>query len=245
MLVTRAAEQSADVGRLLEAAGAQVECVPLIRIGPPPDERTLQEAIDRADAFDWLVFTSAAGVEAFARRRQRPLQPQPRIAVVGPATQRALFERLGVDADLVPAQFSSAALAQALAQRAVAQESVLVIAARDASPVLAAKLREAGCRVEQVDAYTTVEAAPRDLAERIAGNDVVTFASPSAVRALVHALGDEASAPALRGKLVACIGPVTLAEARRHGLHIEIVPDDATLPALVDALCRYYTTPRS
>ncbi len=155
------------------------------------------------------------------------------------------MEKLDLRADLVPAEFSSGALADAIAKAAAAQESMLVVAARDASPVLVAKLRAIGCRVEKIDAYTTVEAAPRDLSERIGRSDVITLASPSAVRALTHALGDDAAAGALRGKLLACIGPVTLAEARGRGLHVEIIPDDATLPALVDALCRYYTTPRS
>jgi uroporphyrinogen III methyltransferase/synthase len=49
----------------------------------------------------------------------------------------------------------------------------------------------------------------------------------------------------LRGTLLACIGPVTLMEARRSGLHVEIVPESATLASLVDALCAYYQSPRS
>jgi uroporphyrinogen III methyltransferase / synthase len=245
VLVTRAPEQSADFIKLLEAAGAHVESAPLISIGPPPDERALQDAVERADGFDWLIFTSAAGVEAFARARRRPLRTPPRIAVVGPATEQALMDKMGVHADLVPTEYSSGALADALAQRAAPQDSVLVVAARDASPVLVSKLRAIGYRVEKIDAYTTVEIAPRDLSERIGRSDVIALASPSAVRALTNALGGDATAGALRGKLLACIGPVTLAEARGRGLHVEVIPDDATLPALVDALCRYYTTPRS
>ncbi len=240
MLVTRAADQSSDVVGLFEREGAQVTTLPLIRIGPPPDERRLQESVDGADTYQWIVFTSAAGVEGFARRRAQPLAQRVRLAVVGPATQSALKQRLDTDAHVIPAQFNVAALAEALIQSTGKRDRVLIVAAQDSSPVLAAKLRAAGLEVDKIDAYTTVESAPRDLGDAVARSDVITLASPSAVRALLNGLGSDATA-ALRGKLLACIGPVTLLEARERGLHVEIVPDQATLPALVAAVCRYYS----
>jgi uroporphyrinogen III methyltransferase/synthase len=37
--------------------------------------------------------------------------------------------------------------------------------------------------------------------------------------------------------IVACIGPVTAATAREHGLTVDIVADRHTIDGLVDALC--------
>jgi uroporphyrinogen-III synthase len=244
VLVTRAPDQSAHLVRLLEEQGAHVALAPLIRIGPPPHELELQHAVDNADAYDWLVFTSAASVDAFARRRHHPLKPEQRIAVVGPATGRALADILDRKADLTPEVYSSSALGDALARYLKAPQSILVVAAQDASPVLVAKLRSAGHRVTKVDAYTTVENVLTDLESLVSGSDVITLASPSAVRALVRGLGEDLAAAKLRGKLLACIGPITLFEARERGLHVEVTPDSATLPALVDAICRYYSTPQ-
>ncbi len=238
--MTGAPASSAEFVRLLEVAGAQVSSLPLIRIGPAPDEAALQDSINRADTFDWVAFTSAAGVEAFARRRGQKLDAQMRIAAVGPATQKAVHEHLDMATEDLPAQFSSSALADTIKERAKPTDSILVVTARDASPVLVEKLRAAGFAVEKADAYTTVEVIPNDLPAHVAACDVITLASPSAVRALVHGLGADAAAR-LRGKLVACIGPVTLGEARQLGLHVEVVPADASLAAIVDALCRYYT----
>ncbi|MDQ6767689.1 MAG: uroporphyrinogen-III synthase [Candidatus Eremiobacteraeota bacterium] len=242
--MTRASDQNPEFIRLLEEQGAQVASLPLIAIGPPPNERAFQDAVNRADAFDWIIFTSGAGVRSFAQRRPQPLKAEVQVAAIGPATDQAVTQWLHVRADVIPAQFSGGALADAIAQRAKAQHSMLIVAAQDASPVLAGKLRDAGYSVEKVDAYTTIEAAPPNLAQHVAASDVITLASPSAVRALARGLG-EGSASALRGKLLACLGPVTLMEARQRGLHVEIVPDAATFSALVDALCRYYTTPHS
>jgi uroporphyrinogen-III synthase len=243
VLVTSAPREGSDVAGLLEAQGAQVSFAPLIRIGPPPNQRDLQAWVDRADEFDWLIFTSAAGVEAFARCRRSPVADK-RIAVVGPATAQALLDQLGRTPDLMPERYCGEALADALVGRAHNGAKLLVYAAQDAMPALVLKLRAAGFYVEKVDAYTTVEAAPRDLQALVASNDIVTLASPSAVRALVRGLGDSAD-ESLRGTLLACIGPVTLLEARRAGLHVEIVPESATLASLVDALCAYYQNPRS
>ena len=119
---------------------------------------------------------------------------------------------------------------------------MLFIGARDASPVLVAKLRDAGFTADKVDAYTTVEEPPRDFSVQVRTSDVIVLASPSAVRSLVRGLGPDPNT-ALRGKLIACIGPVTLLEARQHGLHVEIIPESATMPAVVEALCQYYTHP--
>jgi uroporphyrinogen III methyltransferase/synthase len=60
------------------------------------------------------------------------------------------------------------------------------------------------------------------------------------VRSLVGALGVELAPSKLRGRLVACIGPITHAEARRAGLHVELTPERSTVDGLVEALCRYY-----
>ena len=244
MLVTRALDEGSDFVKLLEEHGAQVTSLPLIRIAPPTDERALQTAVDEADTYSWIVFTSAAGVDSFARRRRGPLNDVVRIAAVGPATQRAVAERLGRSSDVVPAEFSASSLADAIKHNAEPGDSMLIVAAHDASPVLARKLSNAGHRVHKVDAYTTVEVPPPDIGRYIAVSDVITLASASAVRALVRGLGDDAPAQ-LRGKVIACIGPVSTLEARERGLHVEIVPDSATFPALVESLCRYYTTQRS
>ncbi len=140
----------------------------------------------------------------------------------------------------MPEVYSSEALAEVLRARVPAHSKMLLLTARDARPVLESQLRTAGYDVRKVDAYTTVQQAPGDLVERIAQCDVITLGSPSVVHALVGALGEREAAKKLRGKLLACIGPVTLFEARERGLHVEVAPESATFAALVDALSRYY-----
>ena len=68
IVVTRAQEQSAGLVAQLQAAGAiAIEC-PAILIAPLDDTTQLDEAIARLEAYDWVIFTSANGVRAFAER---------------------------------------------------------------------------------------------------------------------------------------------------------------------------------
>jgi uroporphyrinogen-III synthase len=238
-MVTRPAAQSRDLIDLLEGRGASVEVVPLIHIGPPPDAAAFQAAVDEADSFAWIAFTSVNAVEAFARARKRPLGVNPHIAAVGPATSQAVAMHLGRPPHVVPKRFVAEAVAEALAEVASAASTILVVQAEDARPVLVQKLRRARFSVKPVAAYSTVLQPPRDVERFIARVDVITLASPSAVRSLLSGLGKE-PALKLRGRLLACIGPVTEAEARRSGLHVELTAERATIDGIVEALCRYY-----
>lgn len=240
-MVTRASESGGDLAERLERRGAQIRNIELIRIGPPPDERALQAAVDAAHEYDWLVFTSVNGVRNFSARRAQTLAGGVRIAAIGPATADAVREQVRPAGVVQPKRFVAEALADELLQRAKPSSRVLLLQAADARPVLDARLRAAGMQVTAVAAYSTVVMPPDDLALRLRDCDVVTLASASAVRSLVDGLGGAPHAAAhLRGKLVACIGPVTEHEARERGLHVELVPPQATAESLVDALCGYY-----
>lgn len=245
VMVTRAAGHARELIDLLEGRGASVEVVPLIHLGPPPHERELQAAIDAADDFAWIVFTSVSGVESFARRRKRALGVNPHVAAIGPATSEAVATLLGRPPHIVPSRYVAEATAQALVEAASPGSSILLVQAQDARPVLAHRLKLARFEVTVVAAYSTVLQAPADIEARIAGVDVITLASASAVRSLVDSLGEEAAPSKLRGKLIACIGPITQVEARRAGLHVELTPERSTVDGLVEELCRYYESAAS
>jgi uroporphyrinogen III methyltransferase/synthase len=95
-----------------------------------------------------------------------------------------------------------------------------------------------------VTAYRTVRAAPPPAAIREAiktgGFDAVCFTSSSTVRNLVGIAGK----PHTR-TLVACIGPKTAETAREFGLRVDVQPEDALAPALVDALASHAARLRS
>jgi len=63
--------------------------------------------------------------------------------------------------------------------------------------------------------------------------DAVTFTSSSTVTRYLEVAGPDAVAP-----VVVCIGPVTAQTARDHGLEVDAVADDHSIPGLVDAVVR-------
>jgi len=71
----------------------------------------------------------------------------------------------------------------------------------------------------------------------VAGLTMLTVASPSAVSALVTALGaiglDVGAVP------VAAIGPTTAEAAREAGLRVAVVPEVFTVAGLAEALARW------
>ena len=67
--------------------------------------------------------------------------------------------------------------------------------------------------------------------------DAVTFTSSSTVRNLATLLGGDLDA--LRGVVVACIGPQTAEAAMEAGLPPQVVSEQPSVDALVGALRRY------
>ena len=242
VVVTRAKEQAPSLGRALAAAGAHVVYVPAIAIADPSSWDELDRALELVDRgeYDWIAFPSANAVDRFFRRLRVASAGLggAQVAAVGRATARAL-DRRGASPDLVPDEFTMAALADALGS---GPGRVLIPRAQDAPP-LPTTLASRGWSVEEVPAYRNERAArtpAHDVVE--AGDfDAIVFMSPSAVDGLLDAVahaglglaGDEDAR-----RIVACIGPSTAAAARRRGLRVDVVPDEHTAQGLIDALRR-------
>jgi uroporphyrinogen III methyltransferase/synthase len=233
VLLTRAPAAGHEASKRLRDLGADVRELPLISIGPPPDQTALIAAARKN--FDWIAFASVQGVNAFVRYAERPQAPTAKFAAVGPATARAIRAAFGRDVDLMPASHTGGDLGLALAAAVKPGERVLLVQALDARPELLEVLAGAGCDVETVAAYATHEEPPDGLAAAIADADVIVVASGSAVRSLRSGLGDAAPA-ALSGKTVVCIGPVTAAEALHAGIPVTLVPQTYSMSGVIDAL---------
>jgi uroporphyrinogen-III synthase len=233
VLLTRAPAAGHEAAKRLRDLGADVRELPLIRIGPPPDEAALAAAARKS--FDWIAFASVQGVSAFVHHVKQPHQLTAKLAAIGPATARAIRAAFGRPVDLTPASHTGGDLGLALAAAVKPGERVLLVQALDARPELLEVVAGAGCDVETVAAYATVEEPPEDLADAVADADVVVVASGSAVRSLRAGLGD-ASQILLSGKTVVCIGPVTADEARHVGIPVTLVPRTYSMAGVIDAL---------
>jgi uroporphyrinogen III methyltransferase/synthase len=238
IVVTRAREQASELRQKLEALGAEVIELPAIEITP------VGFALPDLGAYEWIVFTSANGVDAFFDRGLTPACLDARalsrslVAAIGPGTADALARR-GITADLVPPRFVAESLLDAFPAPTRTPAKVLLARAQEARDVLPDGLRERGFDVEVLAVYRTVPARPTegDL-ERVRERhvDAITFTSSSTVTNFVAAVGP---LPATLPPVVS-IGPVTSATATEHGLTVTAEADPHTIDGLVDALLRTF-----
>ncbi|MDQ6634388.1 MAG: uroporphyrinogen-III C-methyltransferase [Gemmatimonadota bacterium] len=237
VVVTRATAQVSILRDALTTLGADVLELPALRV-ETLDPAPLREALERPDIYKWIVLTSqnAVGLVWDALRAAgqdaRSLAGV-RIACVGKSTSDALLAR-GLAADVMPSRFVAEAVLETLAKREdVRGTRVLYVAAEGARDVLPDGLRALGCTVDVVRAYRTVSDGTGAEGLRTAlesgAVDAVTFASASAVRGFIEAVGEHLArrAPAVS------IGPVTSEAVRAAGISLAAESSEATIPALV------------
>jgi len=250
IVVTRAAEQAADFVERLERVGAEAIAAPTIEIEPMDATSALDGVLASIDRFDWIVFTSAHGVDVFFARLFASGGDSRRLgraslAAIGPATADALG-RYGLRVDVLPRDFRAEDLAETLAPR-VHGKRVLLPRAEGARDVLPKALAGAGAEVVDVATYRARPAAvlPQRVSDLLAQDavDAITFTSSSTVRYFHALLGD--GAPAKTGRAsIACIGPITAATARELGWNVQVEARSYTTEGLAAALIDYFSARR-
>ena len=248
VLVPRTKDQAGAMSDRLRSYGSTPVEVPTIAVEPPRTPTQMERALKGlvTGRYEWIVFTSTNAVRAVREKfEEYGLDARAfagvKIACVGEATADAVYA-FGIRPELVPSgeQSSEGLLADFPPYDDVLDpiDRVLLPRADIATETLAAGLRERGWEIDDVTAYRTVRAAPpaAEIRDSIksGGFHAVCFTSSSTVRNLVGIAGK----PHAR-TVVACIGPQTAATAREFGLRVDVQPESATVPALVDALAVY------
>lgn len=243
--VTRTAEQAGSLRDALATQGALVYEYPLIRIQPPKDLSLVKSAIARLEQYDWLVFTSANGVDRFwtavQEAKRDPHDFSGQVLAIGTATAQALA-KWGMAAAAVPGEFRAEAALEHMLAAGVQGRRVLVARAVQGRDVIPTGLRQAGALVDVAPVYETVADPVGGVqlcgALRAGGLDVLTFTSSSTVHSFMQSAGEQAAA-LVQPVVVACIGPVTADTARKAGMQVAVTAEEYTGPGLAHALVRY------
>ncbi len=239
VIVTRAESSAGVLTEQLEELGAEVDEFPVIKFVPPPDYGPLDRAISELASFDWIVFTSANGVEWFVRRLEElgldvRAMADAKLGAIGPKTAGALRD-LRLKVDYVPSEYVAEAVVREFPEDPLGKR-VLIPSALEAREELPEGLRGRGAEVVVAPAYMTVtdessgEALRKRLEEPV---DVITFTSASTVNSFFALIGDTRLP---EGVIAACIGPITAEAARGHGLGNVVVASEYTIEGLVAAL---------
>lgn len=249
ILVGRARHQAGSLSSSLRGLGATVIQIPFIEIHKPQSFAPMDQALKSLKNYDWLILTSANGVEVLwerlrklriTRRGLSHLQ----IAAIGPATKRAIVKH-GLKVKMVPEEYVAESVVKGL-QDKVNGKHVLLVRAKVARDVIPDSLRAAGAQVDVVEAYETVVPEKSKTRLRALMKDkthrphVITFTSSSTVRNFAELLGSRKAA-ALKNIDCASIGPVTSETLREFQMPVSIEAREFTMGGLIRAivLARY------
>lgn len=234
VVVTRSEPDDGPLSSELRSLGLPVLLWPAVAV-EMAEKAPLEAALAHVGTFDWIVFASRHAVAAVTAIL--PAAPaNVKIAAVGQATAQVLRQR-DWRVDLVPSESNAAALVDAfLAANTLVGARVLYPASSRALPIIAAGLTQLGAEVVQVEAYRTESSLALDVEECRAwiasgGVGAVTFASPSAVEELEHALGKEDFGRLLADVPAVAIGPTTARALSVRG-HAPVLAESATLQGL-------------
>ena len=254
IIVTRAASQAEELTKLLEDFGASVLACPTIEIRELDNYERLDEALDHLYGYDWLILTSANGVEFFIKRLiNRGLKIEDldeiRVCAIGQRTADRLHEA-HVHVDVVPSQSTAEGVFATLSEFVGSAErlrglNILLPRALVGREHLPKALEEAGARVDVVPAYQTVLPENFDrgkLTAMLAGSgDCIAFTSPSTIKNLAKLFDTHDLGKVLPTLAIACIGSVTATTAVEYGLRVDIQPATFTSADLAQAIADYFS----
>ncbi|MEG1720822.1 MAG: uroporphyrinogen-III C-methyltransferase [Pseudoflavonifractor sp.] len=234
IVVTRPRQRAGTLSDRLRALGADVLEYPCIETRPILPCPGLTAALSHLQDYEWLCFTSPAGVEAFRRGLTdcgldaRALGGV-KLAAIGPGTAREL-EVWGLRADYIPEVYDAAHLGAGLAR--CCSGRLLILRAELGTPALLAPLDEADTAYEEIHVYRTRYENERsaELRDGLEAGEIglVTFTSASTVLGFVRSVGEDFDFSKVRA---ACIGAQTAQAAGEYGMVCRVAAQ-ATMEAL-------------
>jgi uroporphyrinogen III methyltransferase/synthase len=255
ILVTRAADQASQFTDLLTQAGATVLEMPALEIIPPSDWQPLDQAIAVLDQFDWLILTSANGVEFFFQRlRKKGLDSRAlkgvKIAVVGKKTAQTL-QKFGIQPDFIPPNFIADALLDHFPEPLNTLKILFPRVESGGRQQLVQDLQTQGAIVTEVPAYQSAcpQTMPPEIWQALVNQslDVITFASSKTVSHFAQLLRQtclENDYPDWQGLLhktaIASIGPQTSERCLKELGRVDIEAEEYTLEGLTSAIINYW-----
>ena len=242
ILVTRSAGQSSQFRLLLESVGATVLEMPTLVITPPSTWEPLDCVIAQLQTFDWLILTSANGVEFFFERLfQRGKQTSDlntvKIAVVGKKTAATLKQK-GLKPDFIPGNYIADSLVTEFPESLEKKKILFPRVETGGRELLVQELTASGADIVEVPAYES--GCPKQIDPDILAAlqqkkiDILTFASSKTVKNfsdLIQPYNID-----LHQVCIASIGPQTSEACLQYFGRYDLQAPEYTLEGLTSAI---------
>jgi uroporphyrinogen III methyltransferase / synthase len=253
ILVTRAAEQLSKFTSLLQQQGATVVEMPALTITPPSDWADLDRAIANLSEFQWLILTSANGVDYFFERLAdlgydaRALG-KTKIAVVGRKTAGVLQGKK-LNPDFIPPNYVADSLVEHFPETLAGQKILFPRVETGGRDILVRELTSQGAEVVEVAAYQSQCPSQIDSSAWQALQqqeiDVITFASSKTVKNFDQLFQQQLQSLGIKQQnlldqvCIASIGPQTSQTCHELFGRVDLEATEYTLEGLTTAIANY------
>lgn len=245
VVITRPVERSESLAKIIREKNGQPIIVPTLELQLVKSKELL-DIVENINEYDWIVFTSPAGVKSFFNVYDKDSIPS-KIAVIGVKTEETL-KQFNETPDLIPEDFTAEGLLESFASIDLNGKKVALPRTLSARTVLPEGLEEYGADVTVAEAYTSSIPNDKtkiiDLMEDVLNNeiDIITFTSPLTVHNLLEVIKNEKSdrydefLHKLQSEVViGSIGPITGKALKQYGIPA-IEANRYTVKDMIDAL---------
>lgn len=246
---TRSRDQASMLTKPLADLGAEVIELPTIEIVAEPENSPLKDKVDNIKTYDWLIFTSPNGVDAFFKMFLNYYNDirelgKVKIASIGPGTSSTI-KLYNINVDIT----AKKAVAEGLIAELETADSwhnkrVLLPRAKEARDVLPDTLSSWGAQVDVVAAYETIKPVDinRSTLQDIIENryDLITFSSSSTFNNFTGLFDKETLPNVLKNFKAVSIGPITTSTMNNFGIKPLIEASEHTIPGLIRAIKEYF-----
>ena len=239
ILITSPRNYAARLAQQIINYGGLPILMPTIETCRLSNYTALNTAIGKIEEFDWLIFTSRNGMEAFCQRLEAlglssQLLHRCQVCALGQDGEK--LRELGVKVDLIPSEASPQGIIEQLSTLPkIRGQKVLVpvpevvgVPEPNIVPQFTAGLQKLGLQVTRVSAYQT-RCLPSKLYEveldlLSSGKiEVIAFSSTAEISAFLQMVGGR---DGYGSAVIACFGPYTAANAQKLGFRVKIVSQD-------------------
>ena len=250
IIVTQPAYQALQQIELFKSLGAEVTHKPMIALQPARDYAEFDKYLRKPDDFDWIIFTSANGVQAFdSRLKMLGMHTDQfktvRCGTIGAATTTALSEA-GFETDFEAGITTAAGFLHEFTQKIqeISGMKFLLPMGNIARGTLPDGLSKRGAEITRITVYETTSVAyPADEITglfRSGRIDMVTFMSSSAVDAIMRFITETERTAVISKMNVASIGPVTTKTLRSYGIDPVVESPVQSVSSLVNATIEHF-----
>lgn len=245
VVITRPVERSQVLANLIKDNGGTPIIIPTLELQLVKSPELIEIA-ENIESYDWLIFTSPAGVKSFFD--VYPSEELPcKIAVIGVKTEEVL-KKYNNTPDILPDTFTAEGLLESFKTVDLKGKKVALPRTLSAREVLPEGLKEYGADVKIAEAYKST--IPQDkskileLSQMIIDHDVdvITFTSPLTVKNLLDVIQQEKEdiyedvLECLRKDIIICsIGPITGNMLNKYNIKA-IEPKRYTVKNMIDTL---------